>query len=66
MQGSTPNLAHVSYGVLISCCYFHVDVKSKMATLASDWLTHFELLLKNCCRDLLQIWHKCSRWDPDQ
>jgi len=27
---------------------------------------HFELLLKNCWRDLLQTCHKCSLWGPDQ
>jgi len=37
-----------------------------MATLASDWLTHFELLLKNDWKDLLQYCHKCSLWGPDQ
>jgi len=31
---------------------FYVDLKSKMATLASDWLTHFQLFLKNGYRDL--------------
>jgi len=36
-----------------------------MAALASDWLTHFELLLKNCWRDLLQTCHKCSIWGPN-
>jgi len=24
------------------------------------------LLLKNGCRDLLQTWHKCTLWGPDQ
>jgi len=28
--------------------------------------SHFELLLKNGWRDLLQICHKCSLWDPNQ
>jgi len=47
---------------------FEADLKSNMAALATDWLTHFELLLKNDCRDLhvLQICHKCSLWGPDQ
>jgi len=33
-----------------------------MAVLDSNWLTHFELLLKNGWRDLLQTCHKCSLW----
>jgi len=37
-----------------------------MAALASDWLTHFELLLKNGWRDLLQTCYKCSLWGPNQ
>jgi len=45
---------------------FQVDPKSNMAALASDWLTCFELLLKNDWRDLLQTCHKCSLWGPDQ
>jgi len=31
-----------------------------------DLLTHFQFLLKNDCRNLLQTWHKCSLWYPDQ
>jgi len=36
-----------------------------MAALASDWMTHFPLL-KNDWRDLLQAYHKCSLWGPNQ
>jgi len=45
---------------------FQVDPKSNMAALASDWLTHFGLLLKKGWRDLLQTCHTCSLWGPDQ
>jgi len=38
---------NVPYEVLTKCCYFLTDPKSNMATLASVWLKHFELLLKN-------------------
>jgi len=38
---------HVPYEVPTKCCYFSKDPKSNMAALASDWLTHFERLLKN-------------------
>ena len=31
--------------VLYQVCFFRVDQKNKMATLASDWLRHFRLLL---------------------
>jgi len=51
---------NVPYGVPTKCCYFYVDSKSKMAALVSDWLIHFQFLLKNSCRDLLQTWCKCS------
>jgi len=39
-----------------------------MATLPSDWLTHFQILLKNSCRskDLPKTWHRCSLWCSDQ
>jgi len=32
---------------------------------ASVNFSHFQFLLKNCLRDLLQTWHKCSLWSPD-
>ena len=34
--------------VLYQVCVFQVDRKNKMATLTSDWLRHFRLLLWNC------------------
>jgi len=37
---------------------FYVDPKSNMATLASDWLTHFQLLLENfLCETEIQDGH---------
>jgi len=39
---------------------FEVDPKSNMAALASDWLTHCQLHLKNDWRNLLQACYKCS------
>jgi len=53
-------------GSLPSVIIFLVDLKSKMAALASDWLSRFQLLLKNGCRNLLQTWHTCFLWVPDQ
>jgi len=32
---------NVPYKVSIKCCTFLVDLKSNMAALVSDWLTHF-------------------------
>jgi len=49
-----------------SAVTFQVDLNSNMAALTSDWLTHFELFLKNGWRDLFQTCHKCSLWGPDQ
>ena len=34
--------------VLYQVCFFRADRKNKMAALASDWLTHFRLLLWKC------------------
>jgi len=39
--------------------------QSNMDVLAFDCLTHFQLLLKNCWRDLLQTWHKYALWNSD-
>jgi len=57
---------NVPYGVTTNCCYYYVDPKSNMAAVASDWLTHFRLLLKNGCRNLLQTWQKYSLWGSNQ
>ena len=38
--------------------------KSKMATMSSDWLRHFEHLKKNDCRYEIQSGYKSSLWDP--
>jgi len=55
LQGSSPNLAQMFLmGSRPSVFTFYVDPKSKMATLASDWLRHFQLLLKNGCMNLCQ------------
>jgi len=35
---------NVPYGARPSIVTFYVDMKSSMAVLASDWLTHFQLL----------------------
>jgi len=48
------------------CCYFNMDQNSKMDALACHCPTHFRLLLKKGCSDLLQKLHKCSLWCPDE
>jgi len=60
LQGSAANLSQI-YLMLSKPCVvtFYVDPKSNMA---SDWKTHFRLLFKNGCMDLLQSWHKCPLW----
>jgi len=55
LQGSTPNLAQMFLmRTWLSVVTFYVDLKFKMAALASDWMTRFQLLLRNgvstkCC-----------------
>jgi len=51
---------NVPYEVLTKCCYFLSRSKTNIAALDSDWLTHFQLLLRNCLKDLFQICHKYS------
>jgi len=67
LKGSTPNLPQMfpvrSWPSVVT---FDVDPKSNMAALASDWLIHYQLLLKNDWRDLLQTCNKCSLWGPNQ
>jgi len=47
-QGIYSKLAtNVLYEVLTKCYYFLSRSKIQYGRLASDWLTHFELLLKN-------------------
>jgi len=59
-MGSTPNLAQIFLmRFRPRILTFYVDPKSKMASLASDWPTHFQLFLKNSSRDLIQTLHRC-------
>jgi len=45
---------NVPYRVPTKCCYFYVDLKSKMATLVSDWLTYKKLIiLRTFCFNFL-------------
>ena len=40
------------------CGFFWADRKNKMATLASDWLRHFRLLLWNHWTEFKETWHE--------
>ena len=42
--------------VLYQVCVFRADRKNKMATLASDWLRHFQLLLWNRWTEFNKTW----------
>ena len=42
--------------VLYKVCVFRVDRKHKMVDLASDWLRHFRLLLRNRLTEFNQTW----------
>ena len=65
--GLTPNLVQMFYTRShTSVVTFRGRQKSKMATMASDWLRHFELLLKNHWLDWLQTWYRCSTQGPTQ
>jgi len=59
LQGYTPHLAQTFLlGYSSSVVTLYMDLKSKIATLASDRLTHFQ----EWCRYLLQTWHRCFLW----
>ena len=42
--------------VLYQVCVFRADRKNKMAALASDWLRHFRLLLRNRWMEFNETW----------
>ena len=44
--------------VLYEVCVFQADQKNKMATLASDWLRHFRLLLWNHWTEFNETWQE--------
>ena len=45
-------------------CVFRADRKNKMATLASDWLRHFQLLLWNCWTEFNETWQEARSQRP--
>ena len=50
--------------ILYQVCVFWVDRKNKMATLASDWLRHFRLLLWNRWTELNETWQEARSQRP--
>ena len=50
--------------VLYQVCVFRADRKNKMAALASDWLTHFRLLLWNRSTEFNETWQEARSQRP--
>ena len=50
--------------VLYQVCVFRADRKNKMASLASDWLRHFRLLLRNCWMEFNETWQEARSQRP--
>ena len=50
--------------VLYQVCVFRADLKNKMATLASDWLRNFRLLLWNRWTEFNETWQEARSQSP--
>ena len=50
--------------VLYQVCVFRADRKIKMAALASDWVTHFRLLLWNRWAEFNETWQEARSQHP--
>ena len=50
--------------VLYQVCVFRADRKNKMATLGSDWLRHFRLLLWNHWTEFNETWQEARSQRP--
>ena len=50
--------------ILYQVCVFRVDRKNKMASLASDWLRHFRLLLWNRLAEFNETWQEARSQRP--
>ena len=53
-----------NFNVLYQVCVFCADQKNKMATLASDWLRHFRLLLWNRWIEFNETWQETRSQHP--
>ena len=63
-QNSTTFDRKQDRNALYQVCVFRADRKNKMATLASDWLRHFWLLLWNRRSESNETWHKARSQRP--
>ena len=63
-QNSTKLDRKQELNILYQVCVFWVDRKNKMATLASDWLRHFRLLLWNRCTEFNETWQEARSQCP--
>ena len=50
--------------VLYQVCVFRANRKNKMAALASDWLRHFRLLLRNRSKEFNKTWQEARSQRP--
>ena len=63
-QNSTKLDRKQDLNVLYRVCVFRADRKNKMATLTSDWLRHFGLLLWNCGTEFTKTWQEARSQYP--
>ena len=63
-QNSTKLDRKQDLNVLYQVCVFRADPKNKMATLASDWLRHFQLLLWNRWTEFNETWQEARSQRP--
>ena len=57
-QNSTKLDRKQELNILYQVCVFRADRKNKMATLVSDWLRHFRLLLRNRWTEFNETWQE--------
>ena len=63
-QNSTKRNRKQDLNVLYHVCVFQADWKNKMATLASDWLRHFQPLLLNRLTEFNETWQEARSQRP--
>ena len=63
-QNSTKLKSKQDLNVLYLVCVFQADQKNKMAILASDWLSHFRLLLWRCWKECNETWQEARSLRP--
>ena len=63
-QNSTKLDRKQDLNALYQVCVFQADQKNKMDALASDWLTHFRLLLWNCWTEFNETWQEAISQCP--